>query len=49
MSNEKIHLKGMHCRSCEILIEEELKKIKGVNEVSVSHTNGTADISFEDT
>lgn len=49
MSNEKIHIKGMHCRSCEILIEEELKKIKGVKEVSVSHTNGTADISFEDT
>lgn len=49
MANEKIHIKGMHCRSCEILIEEELKKIKGVKDVSVSHTKGTADISFEDT
>ena len=38
----------MHCRSCEILIEDELKKIKGVRNVSVSHKDGIADISFED-
>ncbi len=49
MAKEKIHIKGTHCRSCEILIEEELKKVKGVKDVSVSHSNGTADISFEDT
>lgn len=48
MSNKKIHIKGMHCRSCEILIEEELKKIKGVTNVSVSHKDGIADISFVD-
>lgn len=48
MSNKKIHIKGMHCRSCEILIEEELKKIKGVTDVSVSHKDGIADISFTD-
>ena len=49
MANEKIHIQGMHCRSCEILIEEELKKVKGVKDVSVSHKDGIADISFEDT
>jgi sulfite exporter TauE/SafE/copper chaperone CopZ len=48
MSNKKIHITGMHCRSCEILIEEELKKIKGVTNVSVSHKDGVADISFND-
>ena len=48
MLNKKIHITGMHCRSCEILIEEELKKIKGVTDVSVSHKDGIADISFED-
>lgn len=48
MSNKKIHIKGMHCRSCEILIEEELKKIKGVTDVSVSHKDGIADICFVD-
>jgi len=48
MSNKKVHITGMHCRSCEILIEEELKKIKGVTDVSVSHKNGICDISFKD-
>jgi len=47
MASEKVHIKGMHCRSCEILIEEELKKIKGVKNVSVSQKDGIADISFE--
>lgn len=48
MSNKKVHITGMHCRSCEILIEEELRKIKGVTDVSVSHKDGIADISFKD-
>lgn len=48
MLNKKVHISGMHCRSCEILIEEELKKIKGVTDVSVSHKDGVADISFRD-
>lgn len=37
----------MHCRSCEILIEEELKKIPGVNHVSVNHQTGFAEISCD--
>ena len=48
MSSKKVHITGMHCRSCEILIEEELKKIKGVTDVFVSHKNGICDISFKD-
>lgn len=34
----------MHCRSCEILIEEALMKISGVTKVNVSENNGTAEI-----
>lgn len=37
----------MHCRSCEILIEDELKKVKGVKQVSVNHQTGIADISCD--
>lgn len=29
-----IHIKGMHCRSCEILLEEEFSKIDGVLKVT---------------
>lgn len=37
----------MHCRSCEILIEENLKELKGVRSVDVSHKTGKARICFE--
>ncbi len=47
MKTQQIHIKGMHCRSCEILIEEELLKVKGVKKVSVSHQTGVADVVCE--
>jgi uncharacterized protein len=47
ISNKVIPIKGMHCRSCEILIEEELLKIPGVTQVNVSEKTGTAEIVFK--
>lgn len=44
MEKTTVHITGMHCRSCEILIEDELLKIPGVEKCVVSHTKGTADI-----
>lgn len=32
----KVPIKGMHCRSCELLIEEKLKEIEHVMEVYVN-------------
>lgn len=46
MSQLKISIKGMHCRSCEILVEDELKEIPGVEGVSVSSSKGTADVKY---
>ena len=37
----------MHCRSCEILIEDELKKVPGVKKVNVNHQTGIADVECE--
>lgn len=33
---KKINIDGMHCASCATNIERSLKKVQGVNEVSVS-------------
>lgn len=44
MKTQQIHIKGMHCRSCEMLIEDELKKIPGVKKVSVNHQTGIAKV-----
>lgn len=42
-----VPIRGMHCTSCEILIEQNLKKISGIKKVSVSHTTGKAEVYFE--
>ncbi len=38
----KVPIKGMHCRSCELLIEEKLKEIEHVIEVYVNYSLGEA-------
>ena len=38
----KIH--GMHCGSCEVLVERNFKKIDGVEKVRVNHATGEAEV-----
>src|SRR3989338_6150028 len=40
----KLKIHGMHCASCEVLIERKFKKIAGVEKVSVNHASGKAEI-----
>ncbi|MEI6835922.1 MAG: sulfite exporter TauE/SafE family protein [Candidatus Falkowbacteria bacterium] len=40
-------IKGMHCRSCELLIEENLREIPRVKNVDVSHKNNEAVIHYD--
>lgn len=47
MNKATVHIKGMHCRSCEILIEDELRKINGVTEVKVNEKKGSAYVCYE--
>ena len=47
MNKTKIDIKGMHCNSCEILIEDELLKIPSVKKAVVSQKNGCAEIFYE--
>lgn len=46
MNKTTIHIKGMHCRSCELLVEDELLKIPGVKEVKVSQQQGIAEVCY---
>jgi sulfite exporter TauE/SafE/plastocyanin domain-containing protein/copper chaperone CopZ len=49
MSNNKylkIPIKGMHCRSCEILIEDRLKEIKHVKSADLNYKTGEAIIYY---
>lgn len=46
MKRCQIDIKGMHCKSCEILIADELVKIPGIEEVVVDQNLGTAEIIY---
>lgn len=43
-----MQISGMHCASCEVLIERKLQKIPGVNKVKVNHATGRAEIYCAD-
>ena len=38
----------MHCKSCELLVGQNLEKIAGIKKVNVSHTKGSAEIYYEE-
>lgn len=42
-----INIKGMHCISCEILLEKELKEINWVKLLMVSHKKGIMEIEYK--
>ncbi|MCL5256295.1 MAG: sulfite exporter TauE/SafE family protein [Chloroflexi bacterium] len=44
MNKTTIRVRGMHCRSCEMRIEAELSKMRGVREVRANSSNGKVDV-----
>jgi uncharacterized protein len=42
-----VPIRGMHCKSCELLIEEEINKISEVEKVDVSHVAGRVKVWFQ--
>lgn len=48
INNKSIPIKGMHCKSCTIVVGDELRKLPGVKHASVSLRTNEATISYED-
>jgi len=48
MKKTKLNVSGMHCKSCEMLIKDELEEIPGVAGVEASHKDGCVLVSHED-
>ncbi len=42
-----INIKGMHCRSCELLIEDELSQVRGVKKVVANEKKGVATVTYK--
>ncbi|MDO8668993.1 MAG: sulfite exporter TauE/SafE family protein [Candidatus Buchananbacteria bacterium] len=43
---KKIFISGMHCKSCEILVEDHLKKINNITSVKSNHRTGQVEIFY---
>jgi len=48
MITTKISLKGMHCKSCALLIEEKIKELPEVQNVHVNFRRQEAEINYHD-
>ncbi len=42
----EVEIKGMHCNSCEVLLERKFKKINGVTNVDVNYSRGSAILEY---
>ncbi|MEK7565722.1 MAG: sulfite exporter TauE/SafE family protein [Patescibacteria group bacterium] len=47
MKKITIDIEGMHCHSCELLIEQELAKIGNIRKIIIDQGKGTAEIQYE--
>lgn len=46
MNKLTIDVAGMHCKSCELLLEKSLKKVGGVERAKASQSKGTVEIFY---
>lgn len=47
MQKIDLYIRGMHCRSCELMITEQLLKVKFVKNVKLDYRQGKAEIFYE--
>lgn len=43
-----VSIKGMHCRSCEILVGDKLSEVSGVKRTVINYKKGVAEIHYSD-
>ncbi len=44
----KIKVDGMHCRSCEMLLDDSISEIRGVESVEADSKRGIVEVSVPD-
>lgn len=48
MMKLKLNVKGMHCKSCEALVEDSLESAKGVKSAEASAKNESITVEFDE-
>lgn len=46
--DKTIKVSGMHCKSCEMLLDDSISEVKGVKKVSADSKKGTVSVSIDD-
>ncbi len=49
MKTVKINTSGMHCESCEQLVQESVLELPGIKKVKASHKKAVVEVSFDKT
>ncbi len=44
----KIKVDGMHCKSCEMLLDDSISEVKGVGRVSADSKKGIVTVAVDD-
>lgn len=44
----KLNVSGMHCKSCETLIKEDLEELEGVKEAKADSKKGVVEIDYDE-
>jgi copper chaperone CopZ len=47
VEKRRLAIKGMHCRSCEMLITDSLMEMDGVSKTKVDHEKGFGEVEFD--
>ena len=47
MEKKKLSVKGMHCRSCEMVITDNVMKIDGVSKFKVDYAKGKGEVEYD--
>lgn len=49
MTKQRLAIKGMHCGSCAMNIDEELEELDGVDEAKTSYRRQATEVVFDET
>lgn len=49
MNTKKFYIRGMHCASCEKLLDDEFRLLAGVKDIRVNRLKNTAEIDYDGT
>lgn len=44
----EFRIKGIHCKSCEMLIKDALGEFPGIKEINLSYKTGILKVSFDE-